>query len=46
MMYFFDQTFRSSTKLGYGAAVSYGIFTVVLIVSLIVSKLVNKKEEA
>lgn len=46
MMYFFDQTFRSSTKLGYGAAVSYGIFTVVLIVSMIVSKFVNKKEEA
>lgn len=45
MMYFFDQTFKSSTKLGYGAAVSYGIFIVVLIVSLIVSRVINRKEE-
>lgn len=44
MMYFFDQTFKSSTKLGYGAAVSYGIFLIVLIVSLIVSRIVNRKE--
>ena len=44
MMYFFDQTFKSSTRLGYGAAVSYGIFMVVLVVSLIVSKIINKKE--
>ena len=46
MMYFFDQTFKSSTKLGYGAAVSYGIFIVVLIVSLIVSRVINRKEES
>lgn len=45
MMYFFDQTFKSSTKLGYGAAVSYGIFIVVLIVSTIVSKITSGKEE-
>lgn len=45
MMYFFDQTFRSSTRLGYGAAVSYGIFIIVLIISAIVSKLINRKEE-
>ena len=44
MMYFFDQTFKSSTRLGYGAAVSYGIFVVVLVVRLIVSKIINKKE--
>ena len=43
MIYFFDQTFKSSTRLGYGAAVSYGIFVIVLIVSMIVSKIVNKK---
>ena len=42
MMYFFDSAFKSSTKLGYGAAVSYGIFVVILIVSLIISKIVNK----
>ena len=42
MMYFFDSAFKSSSKLGYGAAVSYGIFVVILIVSLIISKIVNK----
>lgn len=45
MMYFFDSTFKSSTKLGYGAAVSYTIFVVILIVSGIVSKILNRKEE-
>ncbi len=45
MMYFFDQTFKSSTKLGYGAAVSYTIFVIILVVSGIVSKIVNKKED-
>lgn len=45
MMYFFDQAFKSSTKLGYGAAVSYALFIVILIVSGIVSKVVNRKEE-
>ena len=45
MMYFFEQTFKSSTKLGYGAAVSYGIFVIVLIFSLVLSKIINKKEE-
>ncbi|MDF2513230.1 MAG: lacF 28 [Herbinix sp.] len=45
MIYFFDQTFKSSTRLGYGAAVSYGIFVIVLIVSIIVSKIINRKEE-
>lgn len=45
MMYFFDKTFKSSTQLGYGAAVSYTIFVVILIVSGIVSKIVNRKEE-
>lgn len=45
MIYFFDQTFKSSTKLGYGAAVSYGIFLIVLSVSLIVSKIINPREK-
>lgn len=45
MMYFFDQTFKSSTQLGYGAAISYGLFVIVLITSLIVSKIVFRKEK-
>jgi len=45
MIYFFDQTFKSSTRLGYGAAVAYGLFIVVLIVSLIVAKVINKGDE-
>lgn len=45
MIYFFDQTFKSSTKLGYGAAVSYAIFVFVLITSMFVSGIVNRKEE-
>jgi len=44
IMYFYDQTFKSSTKLGYGAAVSYGLFLIIMIVSLIVSKLIDRKE--
>ena len=45
MMYFFDQTFKSSTRLGYGAAISYALFLVVLVVSVVVSKVINRKEE-
>ena len=45
MIYFYDQTFKSSTKLGYGAAISYAIFIVILIVSFLVSKIINKKDE-
>ncbi len=45
MMYFFDQTFKSSTKLGYGAAISYSLFVIILIVSGIVSKIISKKED-
>ena len=45
MMYFFDQSFKSSTKMGYGAAISYALFVIILIVSGIVSKVVNRKEE-
>jgi len=44
IMYFYDQTFKSSTRLGYGAAVSYGLFLIIMIVSMIVSKLIDKKE--
>ena len=45
IMYFYDQTFKSSTKLGYGAAVSYGLFIIIMVVSLIVSKVIDKKED-
>jgi len=45
MMYFFDQTFKSSTKIGYGAAISYALFIIILIVSGIVSKIVSRKED-
>ncbi len=44
IMYFYDQTFKSSTRLGYGAAVSYGLFLIIVVVSLIVSKIIDKKE--
>lgn len=43
MMYFFDQTFKSSTHLGYGAAVSYGLFMVILVCSMLISKVLFRK---
>lgn len=46
MWYFFDQTFKSSTKLGYGAAVSYALFLLILVVSILVSKLSGKEDAA
>lgn len=45
MMYFFDQTFKSSTHLGYGAAVSYGLFMVILVCSMLISKVLFRKEK-
>lgn len=45
IMYFFDQTFRSSTRLGYGAAVSYGLFIFILIASLLINKLLRHRED-
>ena len=45
MMYFFDKTFKSSTELGYGAAVSYGLFIIILISSLLISKALFRKEK-
>ncbi len=45
MMYFYDQTFKSSTTFGYGAAISYSIFIIILIVSVVVAKFINQKEE-
>lgn len=45
MMYFFDQTFKSSTHLGYGAAVSYGLFMIILICSTLISKVLFRKEK-
>jgi len=44
IMYFYDQTFKSSTRLGYGAAVSYGLFLIIMLVSMIVSRLIDRKE--
>lgn len=45
MMYFFDQTFKSSTKLGYGASVSYTLFVFIMVASVFISKLLNRKED-
>lgn len=45
VMYFFDSTFKSSTRLGYGAAVSYGIFVVVMVVSTVISVIINRGGE-
>lgn len=41
MMYFFDKTFKSSTQLGYGAAVSYGIFLIILVTSVAVARILR-----
>ncbi len=46
MMYFFDKTFKTSTQLGYGAAVSYSMFVLILIASLIINRLLKRKEES
>lgn len=44
MMYFFDQTFKSSTKLGYGASVSYSLFMFIMAASAIISLVLRRKE--
>jgi multiple sugar transport system permease protein/cellobiose transport system permease protein len=44
MMYFFDSTFKSSTKLGYGATISYTLFLFIVVTSLILNKIFNRKE--
>lgn len=45
VIYFFDKTFKSSTKLGYGAAISYGLFVVILLSSTIINKVIFRGEE-
>lgn len=45
IMYFFDQTFKTSTRLGYGAAVSYALFLFILVVSMIVNRILKQKED-
>lgn len=45
MIYFFDKTFKSSTKLGYGAAISYGLFMVILLSSTLLNKVFFRKEK-
>jgi cellobiose transport system permease protein len=45
MMYFFDKTFKSSTQLGYGAAVSYALFIILLAASILVSKLFSMRRK-
>jgi len=44
IMYFFDQTFKTSTRLGYGAAVSYSLFLFILAASLIINRVLRKEE--
>jgi multiple sugar transport system permease protein/cellobiose transport system permease protein len=45
IMYFFDRTFRSSTRLGYGATISYALFLIIMTASFIMSKILNRKED-
>jgi multiple sugar transport system permease protein/cellobiose transport system permease protein len=45
IMYFYDRTFRSSTRLGYGAAISYTLFVVIILTSAVMSKILNRKED-
>jgi multiple sugar transport system permease protein/cellobiose transport system permease protein len=45
IMYFYDRTFRSSTRLGYGATISYTLFVIIMLSSVVMSKILNKKEE-
>lgn len=43
--YFFDTAFRSTTKLGLSSAISYGLFMVILVFSLLSLKIFTGKEE-
>jgi cellobiose transport system permease protein len=43
--YFFDTSFRSTTQLGMGAAISYGLFMLILVFSLASLKIFTRKEE-
>jgi multiple sugar transport system permease protein/cellobiose transport system permease protein len=44
IMYFYDRTFRSSTRLGYGATISYALFFIIMVTSVIMSKILNRKD--
>jgi multiple sugar transport system permease protein/cellobiose transport system permease protein len=44
IMYFYDRTFKSSTRLGYGATISYTLFCVIMATSVIMSKILNRKD--
>jgi multiple sugar transport system permease protein/cellobiose transport system permease protein len=44
IMYFYDRTFRSSTRLGYGATISYTLFFIIMTTSVIASKILNRKD--
>jgi ABC-type sugar transport system permease subunit len=43
--YFFDTAFRSTTQLGVGSAVSYGLFMIILVFSILSLKIFTGKEE-
>jgi multiple sugar transport system permease protein/cellobiose transport system permease protein len=45
IMYFYDRTFRSSTRLGYGATISYSLFIIIMIASVVTSRILNRKED-
>lgn len=43
--YFYDVTFKSTSRLGYGSAVAYSLFLIIIVVSVIGFKITEKKEE-
>jgi cellobiose transport system permease protein len=45
IQYFYDIAFRSTTKLGYGAAIGYATFLIILIFGFISYKMMIRKEE-
>jgi multiple sugar transport system permease protein/cellobiose transport system permease protein len=45
MIYFYDRAFKSTTFLGYGAAITYGIFIFIVLLSFISSRLLYREEE-
>jgi multiple sugar transport system permease protein/cellobiose transport system permease protein len=45
IMYFYDRTFRSSTRLGYGATISYSLFFIIMLTSVFVSKILKRRDD-
>jgi multiple sugar transport system permease protein/cellobiose transport system permease protein len=45
IMYFYDRTFRSSTRLGYGATISYTLFFIIMVTSVVISKILDRKDD-